>query len=174
MNTAYDNRHNDNDNHNHNHNHSDNDNHNDNQDNIEIHHDNIEIKAIVIPESMLGTEYLNANNHEFNHDNVAVDKINDGTSAQWKLDLNELDWLSIKERGNELYKLEKEYEKARFAYVLASRKCSDDKNKAICLGNLSAVYFEQKDYKAVIKACDECLELNPGIYIFYYKLLINI
>ena len=167
MNTVDNEIHHDNDIENENNHDNDNENHvNENNNNFEIHHDgNMEIKKIVIAESMFGTEFLNAQKHEFTYDNTAVDKINDSTSAQWKLDLNDLDWLSIKERGNELYKL-KAYKKARFAYLLASRKCNDDKNKAICLGNLSAVYYTQKHYKAVIKACDECLELNPGIFYF--------
>ena len=135
MNTVHNNEnHHDNDNENH----HDNDNVNRHDNDNENHHDNdnenhFEIERIVISEAMFGTEFLNAKKHEFTYDNNAVDKINDSTSAKWKLDLNDLDWLSIKERGNELYKL-KDYEKARFAYLLASRKCNDDRNKAICLG----------------------------------------
>jgi tetratricopeptide (TPR) repeat protein len=170
MNTVDDEIHHDNDNDNVNHYDIENENNhdNDNENHVNENHNNygnMEIERIVVPESMFGTEFLNAQKHEFTYDNTAVDKINDSTSAQWKLDLNDLDWLSIKERGNDLYK-QKAYKKARFAYLLASRKCNDDRNKAICLGNLSAVYYTQKHYKAVIKACDECLELNPGIFIF--------
>lgn len=98
-------------------------------DKVELESNNVRIEKIIIPFEA----FPEHTQYEYKYRNIDVDEIVDNTHLQWKLEINDLDWLSIKERGNQEY-ISQKFQKARYAFLVASRKTNNDKDKAICLG----------------------------------------
>jgi len=82
-------------------------------------------------------------------------------SKKWQEELEDLDWLSIKELGNDYYRA-KNWSKAAACFLRAAVWCQENEGKATCFGNLAATYFAQERYHEAIENCNQSLTYKPG------------